>query len=52
VGYVVFFGTLVLVLALGFWLRRRWADVEEYDEREYKDPPILGGPTMLGGGKS
>jgi hypothetical protein len=51
VGYIVFFGTLLVVLALGFWLRRRWADVEDYEEREYKEPPATGDLGHLGGGK-
>lgn len=49
-GYLLLFGTIALVAALG-WVLRRWTkDFEDYHEREFEDPPVFDAGNMLGGG--
>jgi hypothetical protein len=31
-----------LVIAVGLWLGHKGRDVEDYDEREHREPPIHG----------
>jgi hypothetical protein len=41
-------GTLSAALALGWWVHRHQRDIDGYEEREYREPPIFlppgGGP--------
>jgi hypothetical protein len=41
----------VLVLLLARWANGRWEEVDNYYEREYKDPPIFDATDWLNGGR-
>jgi hypothetical protein len=49
-GYLLFFGSLGAVAVISWWLKR-WQDpIDEYEQREYQDPPIFDAGGFLGGG--
>lgn len=50
-GYFLLFGAVGVVSYLGWRLRRRSREVDDYYEREYKDPAIIGDLGHLGGGR-
>jgi hypothetical protein len=49
-GYLLWFGSLAVVIVLGWALRRWTKGFEDYHEREHQDPPIFDAGNMLGGG--
>lgn len=51
VGYIIYSVLIVLVIVGAWWLRRRSSVVDDYHERDFKDPPITGDISHLGGGK-
>jgi len=42
---------VVAISAFGRWVKRRWDNVDDYYEREHKDPPIFDAGDWLGGGR-
>jgi len=51
VGHIIYSVLIVLVIVGAWWLRRRSSVVDDYHERDFKDPPITGDISHLGGGK-
>ena len=49
-GYLLFFGTIALILMGGWLIRRYTRSYEDYHEREHQDPPVFDAGNMLGGG--
>jgi hypothetical protein len=41
---IAILGFAVAVVALAWWIRRRQDPIDEYEERDYKDPPVFQGP--------
>ena len=35
---------LAVVVALAWWIRRHQNQIDEFEDREYKDPPVFQGP--------
>lgn len=49
IGALSYLGLIVGVVVGAWWLRRWWAPVDSYYEREHKDPPIFDAGGFLGG---
>ena len=42
-------GSLIVIAALTWWVRRWQQDIDDYEERQYRDPPIFDAGSFLGG---
>ncbi|GBD84881.1 hypothetical protein BMS3Abin02_01275 [bacterium BMS3Abin02] len=50
-GLVMLLATATLIVLLGWWIRRRGRDVDDYFVRDFRDPPVFDAVDRLGGGK-
>lgn len=48
-GFLLWSGSIGLVIALTWWLRRWQQAVDDYQERQYRDPPAFDGGSFMGG---
>ena len=48
-GFWIWFGSIVVIGAVAWWIRRRGMEVEDYYEREFQDPPTFDAGSFLGG---
>ena len=48
-GTWLWLGSLVVVGLIAWWVRRRGSDVDDYYEREHRDPPTFDAGSYLGG---
>lgn len=39
-------GVLALVVLIAWWVRRHQRDIDDYEERDYRDPPVFGWPDV------
>ena len=49
-GILIYFGTFLVIVIGGWLLRRRSRSVDDYYDREYKDPPVFDVWGFLSGG--
>lgn len=40
-AFIALVGTMVAVLIIAWWIRRSQRGVDDYIEREYRDPPVF-----------
>jgi hypothetical protein len=48
-GFWLWIGSIALAAYLGWRLRRYQQDIDDYEQREYRDPPIFDAGSFLGG---
>jgi hypothetical protein len=47
-GTIAILGSFIaVVVVLAWWIRRHQNPIDEYEEREYKEPPVFQGPDGL-----